>query len=67
MNSDKNGYDFNFLKKKWAAFTKYPVLLLHRACNHVKISETGVSKVDKYCLKLLSAICFNCVCYILYF
>lgn len=53
--------------KKWAAFTKYPVLLLCRACNHVKISEIGVSKVAKYSLKVLSAICLNCVCYILYF
>lgn len=66
MNSDKNGYDFNFLKKKWAAFTKYPVLLFCRACNHVKIFEIGVSKVAKYSLKLFSAICFNCVCHILY-
>ena len=53
-------------KKKRAAFTKYPVLLFCRACNHVKISEIGVSKVAKYSLKLFSAICFNCVCHILY-
>lgn len=66
MNSDKNGYDFNFLKNgqhlQNIQFCYYVGLVIM-----LRSLEIGVSKVAKYSLKVLSAICLNCVCHILYF
>lgn len=41
----KNDYEFRL--KNLVKFTKYPILLSIQICNHVNISEIGISKVAK--------------------